>query len=324
MACLAGILVQILPLLRKYVEIRKGLNDFPALYLAPRALSTGSLYGPLDSVTEEKEILTHVSPAIRFIRLPFVAVLLRPLSWMSYENAYLVWQSVSFLALAFFVWVWPARRMLSILICCWFPPVALNFANAQDVTFMLLWIAITARLVLRKSDLAAGVVLALCSAKFHLCIFLPVLIVAKRMWRFGAGLTLGCVALLGISFAAAGPDWPAAYLSLLRSPVIHPGLTSSSVIAMAARVMGGLALWIFTGALVAVIAAAVYWTGTRYDFPVALGAAFAGALVVGFHVYVQDYLLALPLLLTLMDRKFERDLAERSSTEQSAVSGGAC
>jgi hypothetical protein len=106
--------------------------------------------------------------------------------------------------------------------------VAANFANAQDVTFLLLWAALAVVLVRGGADFAAGLVLALCAQKFHLLVFLPVLIVAARRWRLGAGLVAGSAVLLALSFAA-GP-------------------------------------------------------------------------IIGFHVYVQDYLLALPLILLLFSR----------------------
>jgi hypothetical protein len=269
-------------------------------------LATGSLYDPAAFLAKQRELLGYVCVNIQFVRLPYVAVILSPLSRLPYSAAYAIWQLLSVASLAVFAWLWPARRAVALLICCWFPPVAANLANGQDVTYLLLSVAIAAWLVPRGREFAAGLVLSLCAAKFHLCLFLPVLIVARRMWRLGAGLASGAAVLLGISFLAAGASWPSAYLQTLRSPAVNPGMSKSSLVAVAMATLHGPALWAFLAGLMLLAGLIVYRVAQRHSFPLALGAALAGGPIVAFHVYSQDYLLMLPLLLTLVSGALSR------------------
>jgi hypothetical protein len=298
-ACLAGLIAQALPFAKDWGAIRQGLNDFPAFYLSPRLLGTGHLYDQAAFLAEQARSLGRTNANIQFIRLPYTAVMLAPLSDLPYAVAYAVWQMLSIAALAVFVWLWPARHPLALVVVCWFPPVAANLANAQDVAYILLLVAIAAALVQRGRDVGAGLMLALCAAKVHLCLFLPVLIVARRMWRLGAGLVAGWAVLLAVSFVAAGRGWPVAWLQAIRSPLVSPNIGKSSLLAFVAEAVHGPALWVIAGVLILLVGAAVYKLAQRNSFVFGLGAALAGGLIVAFHVYLQDYLLALPLILTL-------------------------
>ena len=297
-ACLAGLIAQTIPFAGDWDAIRQGRNDFPAFYLCPRLLGTGQLYSQPAFLAEQARSLGRTNANIQFVRLPYIAVALAPLSRLPFMVAYALWQALSMAALAVFAWMWPGRRALAAVILCWFPPVAANLANAQDVAFLLAVLAIVAALARRGSSAAAGLVLALCAAKIHICLFLPVLIVARRMWRLGAGFMAGLALLAAVSFAAAGPAWPAQWLRAIRSPVVSPNIGRSSLLAFVSGAVHGPALWAIAAALVLAVGAGVYRVSSRNSFALGLGAAFAGGLLVAFHVYAQDYLLVLPLILT--------------------------
>lgn len=304
--CLAGLIALALPFARDWGAIRQGLNDFPAFYLSPRLLGTGHLYDQAAFLAAQRRILGRDCVNIQYIRLPYVAVMLAPLSHLPYSLAYALWQTLSLAALAVFAWLWPARRPLALILICWFPPVAANFANGQDVAFILLAVAIAACLARRGRNVGAGLMLALCAAKLHLCLYLPVLIVARRMWRLGAGFVAGGAFLLAVSFLAAGPAWPAAWLQSIRSPLVSPNIAKSSLVALLAEAVRGPVLWAILGALVLLVGAIVYRLARRKSFMFALAAALAGGPIVAFHVYMQDYLLTLPLLLTLASEFVDR------------------
>ena len=314
-ACLAGLIALALPFVRDWDDIRQGFNDFPAFYLSPRLLGTGHLYDQTAFLAEQGRLLGRTSANIQFIRLPYFAVMLAPLSHLPYLAAYALWQTLSIAALAGFAWLWPANRPLAHIIICWFLPVAANLANGQDVAYILLWVAIAAALVRRGRNFSAGLMLALCAAKFHLFLFLPVLIVAKRMWRLGAGLVAGGAFLLAVSFLAAGWGWPAAWLESIRSPLPNPNLAKTSLLGLVAEAVHGPGLWVVAGALVLLTGAIVYGLAQRSSFTLGLGAALAGGLIVAFHVYVQDYLLALPLILTLASGLVDRRNAGRGERD---------
>lgn len=304
--CLAGLIALALPFARDWGAIRQGLNDFPAFYLTPRLLGTGHLYDQAAFLAEQRRMLGRVCANIQFIRLPYMAVLLAPLSHFSYSAGYALWQTLSIAALAVFVWLWPARSPFALIIVCWFPPVAANLANGQDVAYVLLWAAIAASLVQRGRNVGAGLILALCAAKLHLCLFLPVLIVARRMWRLGAGFAAGGAFLLAVSFLAAGPGWPAAWLQSIRSPIVSPNIGKSSLVAFVAEGVRGPALWVIVSVLTLLLGAIVYRLARRNSFVFGLAAALAAGPIVAFHVYMQDYLLTLPLLLTMASEFADR------------------
>jgi hypothetical protein len=177
--------------------------------------------------------------------------------------------------------------------------VAANFANAQDVAYLLLWLALAAWLADRDREFGAGLVLSLCAAKPHLFLFLPVVIVARRMWKVGAGLAAGSAILLAVSFLAAGTGWPAEFLKAIRDPVVHPGIAKVSLVGFAGGILPGAALGIFAGLLILCLGTIVYRIAQRHSFAMALAVGAAAGPVVAFHVYIQDYLLALPLILIL-------------------------
>jgi hypothetical protein len=299
-ASVAGLVALALSFASEWGYIRKGLNDFPAFYVAPRMLGTGELYDRAAFLAKENEILGRSNPNIVFIRFPYVAVMLAPLSHLPFSVAYILWQALSLAALAIFAALWPARRPLAFVICCWFPPMAANCANAQDVTYLLLWIALAAWLVTRGKDFGAGLTLSLCAAKPHLFLFLPVLIIARRMWKLGAGLVVGGVLLLTVSFLAAGTSWPAAFLQAIRDPAVHPAIAKASLVAFVAGFLHGPGLWVFVGIVMVLLGAIVYRVAQRTHFAMALAIAVAAGPIVAFHVYTQDYLLTLPLILSLV------------------------
>jgi hypothetical protein len=301
LACVAGLMVLGLSVRVDWPDIVRGLNDFPAFYVAPQMLATGDLYHTEAFLARQQQILGISNPVIIFVRLPFVAVMLAPLSRLPYLAAYAIWQALSLAALAIFVLLWPVKRALAFAVCCWFPPLAANFDNAQDVTWLLLWVAFAAWLCGRGKDFAAGLVLALCLAKPHLFLLLPAVVIARRMWNLAAGFAAGAVALLALSFAAAGTGWPADFLRTIRNPAVNPSLQRSSVLAAIHEALSGPLFWCIAAMLVIALALVVYRISLRRSLTVSLATALAAGPIVGLHVYRQDYLLVLPLILILID-----------------------
>jgi hypothetical protein len=282
------------------------MNDFPAFYVASERVGSGNLYDPAAFLAEQNRILGRNNRTIVFIRLPHVAVLLAPMRYLSYPVAYALWQALSFAALGIFAVLWPARRPLAFVICCWFPPVAATLANGQDLTYLLLWVVLAIWLERTGSEFSAGLVLSLCAAKPHLFVFLPLVFIAKRKWRVGGGFCAGAGAILLVSFLAAGLRWPLDFLTATRDPAVHPKIGSSSLMAYLASVLHGPALWALGGVIVIALAVMVYRVAGTQDFATAIAVACAAGPIVAFHVYAQDYLVTLPLVLILVTRLLER------------------
>jgi multidrug transporter EmrE-like cation transporter len=313
-SCLVGLIALTMPFARDWDDIRHGLNDFPQFYLSSRLLGTGHLYDHAAMLAQQRQVLGRTCVTMPYLRLPYVAVLLAPFSHLPYSVAYALWQMLSIAALALFVWLWPASRSLSLVIVCWFMPAAANLINGQDLAFLILWAAIAVVLVRRGRHAGAGLVLSLCAAKFHLFLFLPVLIVSRRMWRLGAGLAAGVAVLLAVSFLAAGWAWPVAWLQSIRSPEANPNLAKTSLVGLVAAAVHGPALWVAVGALLLLAGAIVYRLARRSSFALGLAAALAAGPLVAVHVYMQDYMLLLPLILTLASAFVDRNRPDTKTT----------
>lgn len=278
----------------------EGLNDFPAFYTAGSLVGTHDFYNREAFMAREASAVGASNQNIQFVRLPFCAAFFWPFSRLPYLPAYWIWQTTCLLALVGFVLLWPHGSVLFPLLC-FLPPVAASFVNAQDVPFVLLWIALAVRLANNGRGFAAGLILSLCLAKPHFFILAPFALMAARQWMVVMGAVCGSVALLGVSFAIAGPGWPPQLLSVWGDPLVHHNLTISSPMAFLAAQLGApplrLALLIVVPSLCAV---ATYMVGRKCDLATALSLAVALGVFSAFHVYWQDYCLLLPLAAILL------------------------
>jgi hypothetical protein len=274
-----------------------GVNDFAQLYAGATLLGTPELYSPEANKRIHREALGVEVVSVYYSRPPFYALLLKPLAALPYRAAYWVFQSVSFLALAWFLWAFARSRMEIALFACLYPPLIIVPLNGQDVGIALALAGAGYLLMERDKPFSAGLVWSLCAIKPHLFVFLPVVLIVHRKWRALAGGIAGGVALTGLSFAAQGRHWISQYLGLLRGNEIHPGPDHMPNF-QALRAAFDPQLpesWLLPAALVAAaLAVAAIWR-TR-DWALAFALSIPASLLVSYHAYVQDTLL---LLLTL-------------------------
>jgi hypothetical protein len=270
-----------------------GANDFAPLYSGPRLLATGELYNHQRLTEVSRERTGMSSPDQGYIRLPFHAVLLWPLSRLPYQTAYALWELASFAAVVAFLLLWrlPDRRS-ALLFTCLSLPVFTALLNGQDTTFLLLLVAAAAALLERSRPWSAGLIWSLCAVKFHLFLLTPVFIVARKEWRFGGGLLAGGAGLAAISFAAAGWSWPAQYIEAVRNPAFSPEPDHTPT-------LHGVLSFVPAGAWLEVVAvasvlAAVWMVCRHAELHLALAAILTGGLLVGVHAYLPDLALLLP------------------------------
>jgi hypothetical protein len=276
-----------------------GANDFAPLYTGSRLLQTGDLYNHEKLLETAANLTGMSSPDQGYIRLPFHAALLWPLSRLPYRTAYLVWFLASLSAVVLFIALWrPPGGSIVLLFTCLSVPVFAALLNGQDSTFLLLFVALSAALLDRSRPFAAGLVWSLCAIKFHLFLLTPVFILARRQWRFAQGLLAGGAVLAAVSFAVAGWGWPLEFFASATNPAFSPRLELSPTLhGILASVSGGLVLEILLGATVL----AAVWFVCRYsDQRLALAAMLAGGLLLSVHAYLPDLSLLLPAALTAM------------------------
>jgi hypothetical protein len=295
-AALAGVACMCVPYVTSVDFILHGHNDFAALYASARLVSTPYLYDAAASLRLREELAGERSPARQFIRLPYWAAFLWPFGRMSYLAGYWTFQAVSLGSLVASVLLWPGRRIPMVLACCWSLPASAVLAQGQDVFFLLLWITLALRWAGRR-PLAAGLVLALCAAKFHLFLPVPLLLAARREGRMAAGVGLGGALLLLVSFAVAGADWPARFLKTIASPSVSPGPQIMPNLHNLVAGLPGCAVWEL---LLALACAAMVWVvARRTNWPIGLAAALVAGLLTSVHAYLADCTLLIPALLLL-------------------------
>ncbi len=276
-----------------------GANDFVALYAGARLLGTGNLYDSGRLHEASRQAIGRHSPDHGYIRLPFHAVFLWPLSRLPYRQAYLLWELAGLAAFVGFMALWrPPKFALTLLFSCLSLPAFSALLNGQDTTFLLLFLALAASLHKRSMPFAAGLVFSLCGIKFHFFLLIPLLIVGQRSWRFGKGLVVGAALLLAVSFAGAGWGWPLDFYHAVSNPGFSPGLEfMPNLHGALAVVPGGTVLEMLLGASVA----AAVWMVCRYrGFLEALAACLAGGMLLSYHAYLPDFSLLLPAALTVM------------------------
>lgn len=277
----------------------RGANDFLMFYAGARLAGSPDLYGNPQRVWQvQEESAGMANRALQYTRLPWVAAALWPLGRLPYTAAYAAFQALSLAALAAFLALWPRPRLPVELACAWSVPLSFALAQAQDITFLLVWVALALRWH-EKRPWAAGAVLALCSAKFHLFLLLPLLIAGQRRWRMGGGLVVGGAALAAVSFAVGGAAWPARYLATLTDPRINPGETFMPTLRGLVAPLPYAVAWEVVLGLAA--AAAVWRVARRGDFTAGLGAVLVGGVLVARHAYLADLTLLVPALVPALE-----------------------
>jgi hypothetical protein len=287
---------------------RFGGADFLPFYAAAKLLPGPAIYDPHAIYRTEIAAIGGMREALIFIRIPAFALFLWPLSHLAYPMAQAIWFEVRALAAAGFVLAWPHNpRGVTAIAAAFFLPLAGALSGDQDTPFLLLWIALAERLSPRR-PFAAGLLLALCAAKPHLFLFLPVFLGIHRR-RLIPGFLAGGAALLALSFAAAGPRWPQALLTVLRNPAIEPwGVLNLHSLALPAAVEWTLA---------AAIAAAALFAIVRRSAGIALAATLTAGLLLSYHASMADAAMLLPAVLLF-------GAARRRAAPQEARADVAC
>ncbi|HEY1241849.1 MAG TPA: glycosyltransferase family 87 protein [Bryobacteraceae bacterium] len=277
---------------------RFGRNvDFDTFYAAGKLAGTGRLYD-WDAI-QALERQNRASNPLPFGRIPAVAFAFKPLSALPYKWAEALWLGIGIAALGGFVALWPlAGRLRAAAAVCWSFPAAMVLAFGQDTTLFLFFVALGVWLLIREKEVAAGVVLSLCVIKPHLALLVPIWLIATRKWKTIGGGLGGGIAILAVSFAVEGIDWPKRFLAaapgLADAPLKMPNMRG-----LLALVGSGMRLEV---ALALLLAGAVWYLSRHVDLTTAAALALAGGLAVSHHAYTYDAVLLLPLLLVTWER----------------------
>lgn len=194
------------------------------------------------------------------------------------------------------LWPEPGRKIL-LLAACWSVPLVASIANGQDVAFVLLFLAAFWRFHATRPA-PAGICLALCSLKFHLFLFLPLVLIAHRKSRVFAWAAAGVLTLLGLSTWVSTDQWIPKFIAFTSSARAN---MHTPVMPNLLALFAGLPhafIWEITGGVC--IAALVFWLSARSSFSLALSASLVGGLLTSHHAYFSDMLLVLPALVFIL------------------------
>jgi hypothetical protein len=199
-------------------------------------------------------------------------------------------------ALAGFVALWPlSRRNWAWVAICWSAPVAMGLAFGQDPVLFLFFVTLGFWLLRKEHDFWAGVAFSVCASKMHMAILLPVVLASHSRWKALLGGVTGGAAIVALSFATEGPDWPSRLLALTKLSEFDPA---------ADRMPNLRGLLSFFGdsfrvevLLALVVAAGVFFLSRRMPLKYGMALALAGGLMLSHHAYVYDCPVLLPALL---------------------------
>lgn len=302
LACLLGLALNLYlwsPFLPYFFA--RANNDFACTYTGAVLAGSPGLYD-VATVKRTQHPLGDSPQFMMYQRFPYYAALVSPLRWLPYRQAYWVWQTVSLAAVLVFLAFWPGQpTWFKAIACCWSLPLANCFVMGQDVTLVLAALAVSLALFFRGRHFAAGCLMALCSIKFHLFITLPLLVLTRRLWRFGAGSVAGGAVLLAASFAVQGWRWPADYARMLRLPTSTPSYSlMPNLNGLFSGHPHGPGVVALVAGIVLAAAVLVMWRGR---ITVAIAAALLSGLLLSYHAFIADAVLLIPAGLLLLRDK---------------------
>ena len=276
----------------------KGQNDFVAFYAGAKLVGTSRLYSRAANQALIQSILGFPLENVTFIRPPFYAALLQPLSLLPYHVAYAVFTLAGLASFLWFVVKFSKECPALPFLASMSVPLLAALCGGQDTPFLLVILGGSVLLARRKCDFLSGLVLSLCAIKFHLFLFVPLLLLLKKRWEMLGGAAAGTALLTALGILFAGVDGLRAFVNTLRDPWISASATIMPNIHGLVFAVHGDA-W-QEGAVIALVAAAFLWTLFKNDnYELLLAVALVCGLLVSFHSGVSDDLILLPVFVAV-------------------------
>jgi len=272
-----------------------GHNDFVPSYIAGRLASSGELYSPETQRRLQVELLGIRNDNMLYMRPPFFAVLMKPLAVLPFRASYTIFQIISVVSIAIFVWIFAKRSIDVAVLASISLPILLAVLQGQDIGIVVLAYAGFYLFSERGQGYRGGLALSLCLIKFHLFPLTAIALLIRREWDVVRGVLVGGILFLGLSFAVVGSGWPSMYLETVRNPALNPGVkVMPNLHGLVAQMeWNGAMEWILVFVVIVGFVVAVV-RGMRRPMTYAL--ALTGGLLLSFHAYSQDAMLLLAAL----------------------------
>jgi hypothetical protein len=273
-------------------RVLTGRNDFSQLYSGGKLAGGPGLYSREANRQVTAENLGVTLRSVLYSRLPFYALLLKPLSWLPYLTAYAIFQAINFAALLLFIALYRRDVPELPLFAALYLPAYTSFLAGQD-TPLLLGLAGVAYALLRSGrDFAGGTVLAVCAIKFHIFL-LPWAVTAWFSRRAAAGIAVAGIVLVLLSFVAGGWSWPADYRARASSEELHPGAEHMPTLRAVAAGLGTPPVpTAIVGSVITIAAlAGIVWRSRSLELSFAVS--LIAGLLTSWHAYSQDAIILL-------------------------------
>jgi Glycosyltransferase family 87 len=189
--------------------------DFLCYYIGGTLVREGNaanLYNPAVQMEVQKRVAPNTREPRPYVRPPWFALAMAPLTRLSLVWAYGVWIGV-LLATLFAMWVWATLRFgeSALLLAVLFLPANLGICFGQDSAAMLAVLCVSYMLIVRGREFGSGLALGLGLMKFHLLLLFPIWMLIERRWRMLAGFAITGAVFLTASLWAIGPSGLMAY-----------------------------------------------------------------------------------------------------------------
>jgi hypothetical protein len=284
-------------------------HDFLSFYTGAQIARSGD-YSFLYDLARQGSVQRSVVPGrevvVPYIRPPFYAMLLAPLSRFPLNAAFAGWASAQILVLLG-IWWWAYRRFGpdAMVFCTFFFPAIAGIAHGQDNVFLAAVLLTAWVLLERRRDGLAGAVAALGLVKFHLMLLVVPALMIRRRWRMLAAYAAVAAVEGGVSLMLIGPAGVGSYWKLLTARNVETLSPSPEKMINIRALLTNLnldAAWVEAGmAIVVVMSIVLVCWKTTDDWVWFWGTIFAGVLMVP-HSYEYDAALLLPpILLCIFD-----------------------
>ena len=306
-------------------EIMAGKNDFPVFYSNATMVREGRADGLYD-FNAENDFVRRVSDVTRppNNHLPYELLLFVPLTYLSFDKAYILWTILSLGMLGGTAILLrsfhegPSRLSIVLLTILGFFPVWYCLLQGQDSILLLFLFALSFSLWRRGNDDAAGFVIAMGLFRPQLVAPFVLIMLIARKWKFIRGFVPGAVLVTLLSAWVVGLSGMVDYAHVLMSQgtqqsakelserwTVRPGLMAT----WRGFLWVCLPPWVptkvrsclllvgtFTGLIYA--AKRMHSAKNTAAFNLAFAISVAVILLVSFHSFLNDFsLMILPLLI---------------------------
>ena len=283
---------------QQWTRLIHGENDFVVLYVGAKLAGTADLYSRAVNLATLQSIL-GVKMDIVYIRPPFYAVLLKPLSFLPYWAAYAVFAALCVASIVWFVVRFTKECPVLPLCASLGIPVVAALLGGQDTPFLLVFMGGFILLTRRQKDFLAGLVLSLCAIKFHLFLFVPLMLLCKKRWRLIYGASCGVAALMAGGIAFTGIASLGKYLSILPDPRNNPNPDMTPNLHGLLSTLGGSGT--LEAALTGILTLAFLWIVFHTDdLEILLAVSILCGLLASYHSGFPDDILLLVVLVLIL------------------------